>query len=433
VSVELARDLDVLTRAEIESLRAGNFAAVVDAVRRSPAARHVWAGIDEVREPADLPKLPLFGPRDLEATCPPHTTELVLDGGTSGIVIRSSGTSGRRKVLYHSWAFNDQVTALGLRGLRGLSPAPQRIANCLQPGELNGGFSFVHDVSRAAGVQALPIGSTLALEETAEIVAEHRVDTLVAAPSVGMAVLSAACASGPLEAMRHFLYIGEPLGDEREKRLAELLPHVRARSFSYSTSETGPIGYQCPHQRGSTHHVHEDAVVVEVVDEETGQPLPLGEVGEIVVTTISDSGMPLFRYRVGDRGRVHPGPCACGSEALSLTLAGRVAEITTIDSTTVSRDLVMTYLAPLGIHDSSLCQVQIVERPSGFSLRLLVAPGVAPDLTPADVMTHLAKAYSLNRVFTKPRFRGFAIETASPDTFDRTPRGKTPFFVHRSA
>lgn len=70
-------------------------------------------------------------------------------------------------------------------------------------------------------------------------------------------------------------------------------------------------GVDCPQHCGF--HLQEGDVLFEIVDLETGQPLPPGQVGEIVVTTLTRTAMPLIRYRTGDLSRFLCGPCACGS------------------------------------------------------------------------------------------------------------------------
>ena len=78
----------------------------------------------------------------------------------------------------------------------------------------------------------------------------------------------------------------------------------------WGMTETGyGGGVDCPRCRGS--HLRED-LLVEIVDPETGEPLPRGELGEIVISTTERKAMPLYRYRTGDLGRLMPGVCDCG-------------------------------------------------------------------------------------------------------------------------
>ena len=87
-----------------------------------------------------------------------------------------------------------------------------------------------------------------------------------------------------------------------------------------------PSGYQCRHQTGAVHHVHEDAIVLEVVDE-AGRPVPPGTPGELVVTPLTTSGMALLRYRLGDRGQLLTGACALRQRRPIGLAAGPHAEL----------------------------------------------------------------------------------------------------------
>ncbi|MCI3224490.1 phenylacetate--CoA ligase family protein [Streptomyces sp. NP-1717] len=433
--IELAENLDILTRAQLEEIQQRNLARTVEALKRNPAVAAGWPGALDVRVPRDLLKLSLFSPADLQASCPPASENLVLGDGRSGLVLRSSGTSGRRKMIYHSWEFSRRVSALGARGVRSaLRPHPRRIANFLYPGELNGAFTFAQEVTELLPAMSFPMGSSaLASPETAELLQENRVDAVICSPSAGTGLLTGDATRELLRGVDSLLYIGEILGESRERQLADARPDLRVRSFSYSTSETGPVGYQCTYQSGSTHHLHEDVLVVEVVDTEAERIQPDGRVGEVVVTMLTDSGMPLLRYRIGDEGFIETRPCLCGSAARQLTLTGRVGMSMNVDSTTISRDLVMERLATLGISDPADCQFQVTQHDPGFSIRLLVSERTPPSVTAEDAVAALHGAYHMGRVFTAPLYRGLTLERVDSSEFHHTARGKTPFFVNRPA
>lgn len=80
----------------------------------------------------------------------------------------------------------------------------------------------------------------------------------------------------------------------------------------YGMTETGlGGGVECDAHHGF--HLREADLYFEIVDPESGYPLPEGELGEVVVTTLNRTGMPLIRYRTGDLSRLIPGTCTCGS------------------------------------------------------------------------------------------------------------------------
>ncbi|MFE4174493.1 phenylacetate--CoA ligase family protein [Streptomyces sp. NPDC056909] len=433
--IELAENLDTLSRARLEEIQQRNLAVTVNALRENPRVAASWPGALDLRVARDLLKLPLFSPADLQETCPPASENLVLGDASSGLVLRSSGTSGLRKMIYHSWQFSRRVSYLGARGVRAaLRPRPRRVANFLYPAELNGAFGFAQEVTELLPAMAFPMGSSaLASAETPEVLRDHRVDTVICSPSAGTQLLTGDSTRELLRCVTNFLYIGEILGESRERRLDEIRPDLTVRSFSYSTSETGPIGYQCAYQSGSTHHLHEDVLVVEVIDTDAERIQPDGRVGEVVVTTLTDSGMPLLRYQVGDEGYIETEPCLCGSAARQLTLTGRVGQSMNVDSTTISRDLVMERLGTLGITDPADCQFQVVQHDPGFSIRLLLSDRTPAGVTAEDAVAALYGAYHMGRVFTAPSYRGLTLERVDGSAFHHTARGKTPFFVERSA
>lgn len=89
----------------------------------------------------------------------------------------------------------------------------------------------------------------------------------------------------------------------------------------------GPgIGISCDARAGM--HIWADYVYCEVVDPKTGEPLPDGEVGELVLTTLRKQGAPLIRYRTHDLTRIIPGECPCGLDHPRIdTLVGRTDDM----------------------------------------------------------------------------------------------------------
>lgn len=118
---------------------------------------------------------------------------------------------------------------------------------------------------------------------------------------------------------------GELLSATIRDRLEELFPEA-ALAQTYGSRETSSIGYQCPQLEASNrYHVLPEHHHIEVIDPETGDPVPDGDEGEVTVTTLwTDTGMPFTRYRTGDRGRITAHACDCGQDGSVLDMRGRM-------------------------------------------------------------------------------------------------------------
>ena len=431
--LRLAEDIDSLSRGEIDSIQRSNFLATVEAARRSPDVHRRWPELDEVSDVDDLALLPLLTPAELAERCPPHSNEFLVDDDTGGLVIRSSGTAGKTKMMFHSWQSEWQTNYLGARGVRASLRTPaRRIANCMTPGELNGAFLFVHALSRDLRALTFSLGSRTPIAEVADMIAEHGIDTLVAAPAYGTDLITSTQAE-KLSSLRNYMYLGEAIGRARRKAILEAAPDVDVRSLSYSTNETGPIGYQCRHVDDNTHHVHEDGVVVEIVDGESGERVPPGTTGEVIITKIADAGMLLFRYRIGDRGHLGTEPCPCGSAARLLTLRGRTAQSLNVDVWVISSDQLMSGLAKLGVDDPVDCQLQVHWDVASYRLRLLLSRRTADGITLEKVVDAMHDKYQMLKVMTNPRCTSFTVERVDAGDFATNARGKVPVLYETGA
>ena len=113
------------------------------------------------------------------------------------------------------------------------------------------------------------------------------------------------------------LIIGaEPHSDEQRKRIEEMLGVKAYNSFGMSEMCGPGVAFECKEQNGL--HIWEDYYIVEIVDPQTLEPVPEGEVGELVLTTLNREAMPLLRYRTRDLTRILPGECPCGRHHIRL-------------------------------------------------------------------------------------------------------------------
>ena len=104
----------------------------------------------------------------------------------------------------------------------------------------------------------------------------------------------------------------ERWGDKMRKRIAGELG-VKLYDIYGLTEIYGPgIGISCDHECGV--HMWDDYLYCEIINQKTGEPVPDGEIGELVITTLRKEGAPLIRYRTHDLTRIIPGDCPCGSK-----------------------------------------------------------------------------------------------------------------------
>lgn len=110
--------------------------------------------------------------------------------------------------------------------------------------------------------------------------------------------------------LRAGIFGAEPWSESMRHQIEELLG-IRAIDI-YGLSEVlGPgVAAECEHQCGL--HVNEDHFIIEIVDPQSLQPVPDGQSGEVVFTTLTKEGIPVVRYRTRDISRIVPGECVCG-------------------------------------------------------------------------------------------------------------------------
>ena len=126
-------------------------------------------------------------------------------------------------------------------------------------------------------------------------------------------------------AMEIALVAGEILSPSLRKALNDHGIIVRQ---AYITADLGGVAYECPQENGM--HISDD-LYIEICDPVTGEPLPAGSIGEVVVTDFTNECYPLVRYGTGDLSILDEGECGCGRTSTKLKgIMGRADEVTKI-------------------------------------------------------------------------------------------------------
>lgn len=178
-------------------------------------------------------------------------------------------------------------------------------------GLFTGGLGF-HKGGEKAGCAMVPI-STGNTERQVRLLVDFGVQCLACTPSYALTIADKAIAMGYELSDFHLkaaILGAEPCSEgmrqEIEKKLGCQVYDI------YGLSEVmGPgVACECSHHDGM--HVCEDKFVMEIIDPQTLEPVPDGEWGELVITTLTKECCPLVRYRTRDITRILPGTCACG-------------------------------------------------------------------------------------------------------------------------
>jgi phenylacetate-CoA ligase len=146
--------------------------------------------------------------------------------------------------------------------------------------------------------------------------------------------------------IKKLIAIGEPTRNEAMNLLpiaSELETMWNAKIFStYASSEMATTFCECEARAGG--HLRPELIIVEILDE-TGNVLPAGEIGEVVVTPLGITGMPLIRFRTGDLSYIIDDPCACNRTTLRLApVIGRKKQMLKYKGTTLYPNAIISAL-----------------------------------------------------------------------------------------
>ena len=240
------------------------------------------------------------------------------------VTLQSSGTTGEPKRIYFTAA--DQELTIDFFGV-GMSTFTQPTDRVLifLPGDTPGS---VGDLLRLGllhqGREPLPYGPVRDPLEALEKISSLRANCLVGSPTqmLGLArrAQQQSLAGNPISFAPDSLLLST---DYVPAAITHELKSIwGCQVFNhYGATEMGlGGGVECQAHRGL--HLREADLFFEVVHHQTGEPLPEGDTqpGEVVFTTLTRRGMPLIRYRIGDRSRFIPGGCPCGSTLKTLEL-----------------------------------------------------------------------------------------------------------------
>jgi phenylacetate-CoA ligase len=387
------------SREEIVALQGRLLCAQVENAWKSvPFYRKRWeaAGVrpEEIQTPADLVRLPLVTKEDFEQDLLENPPFGSYQGNANPVRIHaSSGTTGTPKPFFHTQADLDRIAELSARRLRAQGVTPDDLVQVTLPFSLyiGGPIAIEGAMKLGAGVLATGTGAMTPSRRQVEIARLWRTTVLVSTPSYALRLAEVAREMG-LDPARDFhlkmMYVtAEFCSPETRKELE--------RSWNtcvydnYGSVEAPASTYECHLRNGW--HISEDAYIFEIVDPETKDPVPEGEEGMLLITSLFREASPFFRYRVGDIVSLWDEPCECGRTFQRMSeVKGRADEMVKLRGVSVypkSIESVLRTIPELGV------EWRLVEEHRGSVQEISVEVETAQPV-PAEEREKLANSIS---------------------------------------
>lgn len=311
-------EFELLDRKGIETLQLERLKATVEHCYNGSAFYHqrfdsIGLKPSDINTLDDLKKIPFTTKQDLRDTYPFGIASVPLEKCTR--LHSSSGTTGNPTVILHTEKDLEQWANAVARCLWMVGCRPDDVfQNSSGYGMFTGGLGFQYGAERL-GMLTVPAAAGNTLRQI-KFITDFGTTVLHAIPSYAARLYEVMCEKGidPRKDTRlRIMAIGaEPHSEDTRKRIEDMLGVKAYNSFGMSEMCGPGVAFECKEQNGM--HIWEDYYIVEIVDPDTLEPVPDGEVGEMVLTTLNREAMPLLRYRTRDLTRILPGKCPCGRE-----------------------------------------------------------------------------------------------------------------------
>ena len=308
-------DIETMSREDLEALQLERLQALVKRVyQKIPFYKESFdkAGInpEDIKSLADLTKLPFTVKQDMRDAYP-----FGLFAVPRKDVVRvhcSSGTTGTATVVGYTQKDLENWGDCFARALYGAGCGPDSTLQIAYGYGLFTGGLGAHNGGERAGCTVLPM-STGNTKRQVRLMKDFDVDCLCCTPSYALNIAEVAQEEG--YDIHEFPIHAGILGAEpcSETTRAEIEQKMGIQVYDiYGLSEVMGPGVACECEKQHGLHVCEDQFIIEILDPKTLQPVPDGEWGEVVFTTLCKECSPLVRYRTRDISRILVGECECG-------------------------------------------------------------------------------------------------------------------------
>ena len=266
---------------------------------------------DDIQSLDDVKKLPFTTKEDLRENYPFGLACVAMKDCVR--LHSSSGTTGNPTVVLHSQKDLAEWAEAVARCLWMVGSRPEDVfQNSAGYGMFTAGLGFQYGAEKV-GMLTVPAAAGNTTRQI-KFIRDFGTTVLHAIPSYASRIYEVMQQEGcdpRRDTKLRVLCIGaEPHSEEQRKRIEENLGVKAYNSYGISEMMGPGVAFECQEQNGL--HIWEDYFIVEIIDPVTLEPVPDGQLGELVLTTINREAMPLLRYRTRDLTRILPGECPCG-------------------------------------------------------------------------------------------------------------------------
>ena len=309
------RAIESASRAELESLQLERLRATARRVCSSvpfyqQAFREAAVAPEDIRSLADLRHLPFTRKTDFRDHYPLGLLAVPADDVVR--VHASSGTTGKPTVVAYTAHDIDVWSEVMARTLVAGDVTRRDVAHIAYGYGLFTGGLGLHYGAERVGAMVVPMsgGNT---HQQIMLIQDFNATVLCCTPSYALYLAEVAGEMG-VDLRETQLRVGffgaEPWTEQMRREIQDRLG-LQALDIYGLSEVVGPgVSSECVYQCGL--HVAEDHFLPEVIDPQSGEPLPDGQAGELVFTSLTKEALPVIRYRTGDVTRLHREPCACG-------------------------------------------------------------------------------------------------------------------------
>lgn len=307
-------EIETMPREKLRQLQTEKLRRTIETALNSPFYGHRLGKLgitpQSINSVDDIRKIPFTTKQDLRDNSP---FGLVAGNMKDAIRIHSSsGTTGHPTVVVYSRHDIDSWANMIARNMYMVGCRDTDVfQNSSGYGMFTGGLGFQYGAERL-GATTVPAAAGNSKRQIM-FIRDFGTTCLHAIPSYAVRLAEVFKDEGidPRSTRLHTLFIGaEPHTDEQRRRIEKLLGVKAYNSFGMTEMNGPGVAFECKQQDGM--HLWEDNYIVEIVDPDTLEPVPDGEYGEMVLTTLDRTMMPILRYRTRDLTRIIPGKCACG-------------------------------------------------------------------------------------------------------------------------